>query len=128
MQKLIASYLEKGFVIHNPDDFSDRFDIAVVKEDTAEDFLHKIIDFEVGTEDLRKILEQEAYSHISDMLPSLYVDFDGKELTSYYPEPASYELYVPNGWLGKYEQFLGNVPEDYRYWVIHGVNLFLQGE
>jgi len=128
LKKLISSYLEKGFEIHNPDDFSDRFDIAVVNEDTVEEFLQKISDFEVSNEELRKILVQRAYSHISDMLPSLYVDFDNKELTSYYPEPASYELYVPNGWQGKYEQFIEHIPDDYHYWVVNGDNLFLQGE
>jgi len=94
----------------------------------VEEFLQKISDFEVSNEELRKILVQRAYSHISDMLPSLYVDFDNKELTSYYPEPASYELYVPNGWQGKYEQFIEHIPDDYHYWVVNGDNLFLQGE
>lgn len=128
LKKLISSYLEKGFEIHNPDDFSDRFDIAVVNEDSVEEYLQKISDFEVSNEELRKILVQRTYSHISDMLPSLYVDFDDKELTSYYPESASYELYVPNGWLGKYEQFMGHIHDDYHYWVVNGDNLFLQGE
>lgn len=128
LKKLISSYLEKGFEIHNPDDFSERFDIAVVNEDTVEEFLQKIGKLEVSNEELRKILVQRAYSHISDMLPSLYVDFDEKKLTSFYPEPASYELYVPNGWLGKFEQFMGHIPEDNRYWIVNGDNLFLKGE
>ncbi|MGJ7923235.1 hypothetical protein [Neobacillus sp. LXY-4] len=128
LKKLISSYLEKGFKIHNPDDFSERFDIAVVNEDTVEEFLQKIGKLEVSNEELRKILVQRAYSHISDMLPSLYVDFDEKKLTSFYPEPASYELYVPNGWLGKCEQFMGHIPEDNRYWIVNGDNLFLKGE
>jgi hypothetical protein len=124
LKKLVSSYLEKGYEIPNPDDFSDRFNIAVVNEDTAEDFLQKLSDFEVRTEELRKMLEQGTYSHITDMLPSLYVDFDDKELTSYYPEPASYELYVPKGWHGKYGQFIEVIPEDYCYWIINGNNLF----
>lgn len=128
LKKLISSYLEKGFVIHNPEDFSGRFDIAVVNEDTVEEFLQRISEFEVINEELMEILVQRGYSHISDMLPSLYVDFDDKELTSFYPEPASYELYVPNGWLGKYEQFIGHIPEDYRYWIVNGDNLFIKGE
>lgn len=123
LNKLISSFLEKGFEIHNPDDFSDRFDIAVVNEDTAENFLEKISDFEVKTEGLSRMLEQRSYSHISDMLPSLFVDFDNKVLISYYPEPASYEMYVPDGWVGKYEQFIGVIPEDYRYWIVNGNNL-----
>lgn len=127
LKKLISSYLEKGFEIPNPDDFSDRFNIAVVNEGTAGDFLQKINEFNTRTEELRKMLEQRTYSHISDMLPSLYVDFDDKELVSCYPEPASYELYVPDGWLGRYAQFTGVVPVDYRYWISRGNNLFSQG-
>src|SRR5690606_22983456 len=124
LKKLISSYLEKGFEIHNPDDFSERFGIAVVNEDTAEEFLQKISEFEVSNEELREIVVQRKYSHISDMLPSLYVNFDGKKLTSFYPEPVSYERYVPNGWLGKYEEFIGDIPEDYHYWIVNGDNLF----
>lgn len=124
LNKLISSYLEKGFEIPNPDDFSDRFDMAVVNEDNVEDFLHEIRELEVSNEELRKSLVHREYSHISDMIPSLYVDFDDKKLTSFYPEPASYELYVPNGWLGKYEQFMENIPVDYQYWIITGENLF----
>lgn len=128
LRKLIASYLKKGFEIHIPEDFSDRFDIAIVNEDNAEVFFNNISDLEVSKKELKRILEQGTYSHISDMWPSLYVNFDEKKLISYYPEPASYELFVPNGWVGKYEKFLENIPEEYRYWVIHGENLFLQGE
>ncbi|KAA9002080.1 hypothetical protein F4V43_13545 [Paenibacillus spiritus] len=125
LKKLNSSYLEKGYNIPDPDDFSDRFNIAVVSEETAEDFLLQLSDFEARTEELREMLEQRTYSHISDMLPSLYVDFDNKELTSYYPEPASYEFYVPDGWLGKYGQFIEVIPEVYRYWIIQGTNQFL---
>lgn len=98
--------------------------MAVVNEDNVEDFLHVIRELEVSNEELRKSLVHREYSHISDMIPSLYVDFDDKKLTSFYPEPASYELYVPNGWLGKYEQFMENIPVDYQYWIITGENLF----
>lgn len=98
--------------------------MAVVNEGNVEDFLHEIRELEVSNEELRKSLVQREYSHISDMIPSLYVDFDDKKLTSFYPEAASYELYVPNGWLGKYEQFIENIPVDYQYWISTGENLF----
>ncbi|WP_322906646.1 hypothetical protein [Paenibacillus campi] len=52
------------------------------------------------------MVEQRTYSHISDMFPSLYVDVDGKQLFSSYPEPASYERYVPDGWRGTYGQWM----------------------
>ncbi|MGO0062843.1 hypothetical protein ACTID9_22940 [Brevibacillus fluminis] len=120
LRKLAKAFKEKGYEIHSPDDFSDRFDMAVVNEDNAEGFLDKISDYEAETEELVRILKEGLYGHITDMFPSLYVDFDGKELISYYPEPASYEYYVPDGWAGKYEPFLENIPEDCRYWISHG--------
>lgn len=128
MKKLISSYQNKGFEIPDTNDFSERFGIGIVNEDTVEEFLQIINEFEVSNEELSQFLIQKSYSHISDMFPSLYIDFDNKKLISYYPEPASYEQYVPNGWLGKYEQFIEDVPQDYCYWIVNGENLFLKEE
>ena len=50
------------------------------------------------------------YNQISDVLPSLYVNFDEEELTSCYPEPASYENFVPCNWIGKYDDFINDIP------------------
>ncbi|MDM5340498.1 hypothetical protein QUF84_25230 [Fictibacillus enclensis] len=128
LKKLISSYREKGFEIPNPDDFSERFGIAVVNEDTVEAFLQEVSEFEVNNEELRKMLVQKTYNDVTDMLPSLYVDFDDKKLISFYPEPASYEFYVPEGWRGEYEQFIELIPKDYCYWIVNGENLFVKGE
>ncbi|PAF34010.1 hypothetical protein CHH69_18115, partial [Terribacillus saccharophilus] len=42
----------------------------------------------------------------------------------YYPEPASYEVYVPDNWVGTYEEFIEQIPRDYRYWIVNGHNAF----
>ncbi|WP_137225493.1 hypothetical protein [Paenibacillus sp. CFBP13512] len=123
-KKLISAYHENGFDIPNPNDFLERFNIPVVNEETAEEFLEKIIDSEVKVEELKNILKQDTHVHMLDMSPSLYINFDQKELISYYPEPASYELYVPDGWIGSYKDFIKDVPEIYCYWIIDGNNLF----
>lgn len=60
------------------------------------------------------------YYHADDMLdfnPSLYVNFDDRILYSYYPEPASYEQYVPDGWVGEYRDFEDIVPVSEAYWL-----------
>ncbi|MCM3225732.1 hypothetical protein [Terribacillus saccharophilus] len=124
MRKLVAAYIDNGFEIHNPDDFSDRYNISIVNEDTAEEFLYRISEFEANNEELRKSLLQRTNDHISEMTPSLYVDFDEKKLISYYPEPASYEVYVPDNWVGTYEEFTEQIPRDYRYWIVNGHNAF----
>lgn len=131
-KKLIAAYVEKGFHVPNPNDFSERFNIPVVNEDTAKAFLGNITNDEVEGEELKHILKQttyqDTYIDISDMYPSLYVNFDHKQLISYYPEPASYELYVPDGWIGYYKNSVEDIPEKYWYWIVDGQNLFVQTE
>lgn len=124
MKKLISAYIDNGFEIHNPNDFSDRYNISIVNEDTAEEFLYRISEFETNNEELRKSLLQRTNDYISDMTPSLYVDFDEKKLISYYPEPASYEVYVPDNWVGTYEEFTEQIPRNYRYWIVNGHNAF----
>lgn len=49
-------------------------------------------------------------------MPSLYIDFDNKELISMYPEPASYEDYVPEGWKSEFKDFMDLIPKEYCYW------------
>ncbi|MBQ6462179.1 MAG: hypothetical protein IJJ59_02505 [Pseudobutyrivibrio sp.] len=49
--------------------------------------------------------------------PSLYIDFDNKQLISYYAEPESFEDFVPDGWTGEYREFENQIPENQKYWI-----------
>ena len=51
------------------------------------------------------------------------MDFDNKVLYSQYPEPFSFENYIPNGWEGKYDSFFENIKEENKYWIYKGKNL-----
>jgi len=51
----------------------------------------------------------------SDYAPALYVDFDSKQLYSYYPEPLFLERYAPDGWEGAYADFYEIIPESDRF-------------
>lgn len=42
LKKRITAYIEKGFHFPNPNDFSERFDIPIVNENTAQEFLKHI--------------------------------------------------------------------------------------
>lgn len=64
-----------------------RQDIMLLDTNVAEIFLKRIEESQCITSKLQ-----------NDILPSLYIDFDDKELYSMYSEPASYEDYVPIGW------------------------------
>ncbi|PGX89552.1 hypothetical protein COE15_27850, partial [Bacillus cereus] len=52
-----------------------------------------------------------------DFSPVLLINFDDKKLYSMFPEPASYEEYVPKDWNGKYEDFTELIPKLEKYWI-----------
>jgi hypothetical protein len=82
----------------------------------------------VTTDELRALLRAKLpatkWDDIAELVPSLYVDFDERKLLSLYSEPASFEDYVPDGWEGRYDNFLHLISERRRYWVIDGVDIF----
>lgn len=84
-----------------------RRDIMLLDTNVAEIFLKRIEENQCKTNDLQY-----------DILPSLYIDFDEKELYSMYSEPASYEDYVPIGWKSEFMNFLNLIPSDKQYWKV----------
>lgn len=45
-----------------------------------------------------------------ECVPAIFVDFDARVLYSYFPEPAGFENYVPDNWIGLYHYFHDNIP------------------
>lgn len=84
-----------------------RRDIMLLDSNVAETFLKRIEGNQCTTKDLPH-----------DILPSLYIDFDEKELYSMYSEPASYEDYVPIGWKSEFKNFLNLIPNNEQYWKV----------
>ncbi|WP_066498273.1 hypothetical protein [Abyssisolibacter fermentans] len=124
LRKLVLAYISKGYAVPNEEDFSDRFNIDIVNESNADEFLLKLDDNKITTELLRKQVENIGENELINYIPSLYIDFDMKLLLSYFPEPVSYENYIPDNWTGRYENFLNMIDEKYRFWVVDGVNIF----
>lgn len=122
LRKLIQAYEKKGFLIPESEDFSNRFNIDIVNEDNAEQFLSKMSAYVVKTEELSTMIKDKAYQDIGDIVPSIYIDFDKRTLISNYPEPASYELFIPDNWCGKYNSFNELIPDSHRYWMIGDKN------
>lgn len=92
-------------------EMEDRFGITVLDVTTAETFLDKIIDLKVSTSDLRKLLVEleDAFmstDEVLEFIPTIYVNFDDRVFYSFFPEPMSFENYVPVGWIGEYKDFL----------------------
>ncbi|KQO02797.1 hypothetical protein [Paenibacillus sp. Leaf72] len=127
--KLENAFSNDSNQVTEQDDFSDRFNIAVLNENTAKDFLDKIVDFQVSKDELRDVILQvegklNLEDYILELMPALLVDFDNKILLSCFPEPASFESFTPDGWVGKYEDFLDKVPTEEKYWIINNKNYF----
>jgi hypothetical protein len=101
----------------------------VLNEETASAFLQAIQEEQVTAIELRSELHHfretdptgdEWFKYV----PSFLVDFDKRLFFSMFPEPASFEHYMPDGWIGSYKDFLDMVPEKERYWMVQGKSLF----
>lgn len=117
------SFKDAGYDVPN-DDFSDRFDIAVVNQETAPKFLWAMAKYQQTPEQLRSLVASRAkrrhWDEVSIYFPALFIDFDSRRLISYFPEPFPFEKYIPSNWEGLYTPFFEEIPADYRYWVIEG--------
>ncbi|GAA0134932.1 hypothetical protein YSY43_17720 [Paenibacillus sp. YSY-4.3] len=110
-------------------EMEERFGIEVLDESTAETFLHKIEEYKVSTLELTDMIVElknvfQYYDEVLEFLPTIYVDFDKREFYSSFPEPMSFEDYVPEGWIGEYKSFYELVPVEERYWLVDNENLF----
>lgn len=112
-------------------EMEDRFGIEVLNESTAETFLHKIEEYKVSTLELTDMIVElknvfQYYDEVLEFLPTIYVDFDKREFFSLFPEPMSFEDYVPEGWIGEYKDFYELVPVKERYWLVDNEDLFIK--
>lgn len=110
-------------------EMEERFGIEILNEETAAAFLQAIQDERVTAAELRDRLYQFRKQHQEGdewlkFVPSFLVDFDQRQFCSMFPEPASFEHYMPQGWVGSYVDFLDRVPEEQRYWEMNGRSLF----
>lgn len=110
-------------------EMEDRFGIEVLDESTVETFLHKIEEYKMSTLELTDMIVElknvfQYYDEVLEFLPTIYVDFDKREFFSLFPEPMSFEDYVPEGWIGEYKDFYELVPVKERYWLVDNEDLF----
>ncbi|AUO14388.1 hypothetical protein [Priestia megaterium] len=99
----------------------ERKGIEVLSSENAELFLKRIELYKADSSTLLKLFEDKIESvdeqDVLDFSPSFLVDFDQKTFYSLFPEPASFEEYIPRDWKGTYEDFTALVPEIEKYWV-----------
>lgn len=109
-------FVEAGYDVDSS--YPDRFGLAVVNDLNAADFLKLMEQYAVRTDALRAartIDGDVAY-------PSLFVDFDEKQIKICCVESPAFEDYLPAGWNAEIgwdaelASFLDVVPKDLRYW------------
>jgi hypothetical protein len=107
---------------------SDRFGIIILDEHTAESFFAHIANQRVPASVLTQMMlvrkARDAHDDLLDFAPCLLINFDQKQFSSQYPEMIRFERYVPDGWTGSYRDFLSDVPEKERYWIVDGESLY----
>lgn len=81
-------------------------------------FLKNIGEYKISADELKEMLvKEETFDDKLAYNPSVLIDFENKILKSQYAEPESYENFVPDGWIGKYEDFTDDIPKNQRYWL-----------
>ena len=120
LMKWKKAFLDAGYQV-DAEDVSYRFDIPVVNEANADIFLGKMRPYELERETLAGELEPffregVVWDDVAALLPDLMVDFDARRLVSLVESP-SFDLYVPEGWVGSHDDFFGEVPVEQRFWV-----------
>lgn len=128
--KYDSALLASGYT-HTPlRDYSFRFDIAVLNEETAADFLSHIENCRVTAPTLTRMMvarrQAKKDDDLLDFAPCLLVNFDQRQFSSQFPEMIRFEIYVPDNWVGSYRDFEPEIPDNERYWIVNGRNLFLR--
>lgn len=99
----------------------ERKGMEILSSENAELFLKRIESYKADSSTLLKLFKDKIESvdeeDVLDFSPSFLVNFDQKTFYSLFPEPASFEEYVPSDWKGTYEDFTALVPEIEKYWV-----------
>ncbi|WP_026591439.1 hypothetical protein [Bacillus sp. UNC437CL72CviS29] len=120
--KLNNAYKNLGVSIEDNDEAEERNGMKVLDNENVELFLPRINKYITTKEELNYLLLENIKSKIEgedllDFSPVLLINFDDKKLYSMFPEPASYEEYVPKDWNGKYENFTELIPKLEKYWI-----------
>lgn len=128
-------YKEMGLGNMGPfiEEDDERKGIEILDEDSYTEFAPKIAKYAVSTKELREslklnLLTEKKENTFYSFMPSLFVNFDKRELYSLYSEPASYEDFVPENWTGGYEDFLPFIDKAEKYWYDENESVLLNFE
>ncbi|TRW21019.1 hypothetical protein FL857_12285 [Criibacterium bergeronii] len=116
--KLDKGYLEKGYDIEDIVDDNERRGIEVLDKNTVDIFLDRISKYLTTEYELNNLFNKiSEFDDCLDFIPSILVDFDNKRFYSMFPELASFEDYIPEGWVGEYVDFTNLIQDEEKYWL-----------
>jgi len=113
-----------------------RFGIAVVDQNTAEEFLNAPEVRKLSLDFLRQALLErfpsaQSWWDVEFLFPIAFVDFDNKRFAGFYQNGPRLERYVPDGWVGEFVDFANAYPEEIfpaadKFWIVDGRDLLLE--
>jgi len=130
--KLEKAYLDKGFKIEDVIDDNERKGIEVLDNQAISIFFDRIKKYLTTKKELNNLLKNKIEGRngsddLLDLVPAILVDFDNKSFYSMFPEPASFEDYIPEGWSGEYLDFTNLIRDEEKYWLDKwNENIFLK--
>lgn len=126
------SYVSSGHDVPHLDD-SDRGGIHVVNDASASAFLRFVEGHRVEKDVLARELalryrNARNWWDVADLFPVVFIDFDHRHLSGFYPNGTPMEKYAPDGWSSAFEDFLTEAPEEIfptadKFWVREGSDL-----
>lgn len=106
-----------------------RFNIYIVDEAHEEEYFKHLEPYKRSCERLQEellmcICQDERF----DYWPTILMDFDRHDFRSYFPEPKSFECFVPDGWTTSYQSIdEEDIPPDKRFWRLpDGTDLMME--
>lgn len=103
-----------------------RDDFPILDKDNWSSYEKVIKDHLVTKDQLSQMIMENlpivSWDEKGELFPSLFVNFDKKELFSLFPEPLAFEDFVPDNWVGKFDNFYELIPVTEKYWIINGVD------
>ena len=105
-----------------------RKDFPVVNTANWIQYKKIINDWLVGLDQLNQMilgnLPIDSWDEKGELFPSLFVDFDQRKLYSLFAESLTLESFVPDKWIGEYNDFYNLIPQSQKYWIIDGIDYF----
>jgi len=106
----------------------ERKDLDILSRYNWLEFKKKDIKLETNKHELKTLIESnlpiEKWDETGELFPALFLDFDQNRLYSLFPESLEFEKYIPEDWIGVYEDFYSLIPDIEKYWIIEGVDHF----